>query len=695
MGLMERLRNSTKIIFWVLILAFGLLWGLADTGAIDAVMLGPRSLAEVNGQAISAEEYNQRVNMYTQRYQEQTGQAPTMEMRAYYEELAWDELILERIILSEMENLGIQVTDEEIVELVTGNNPHPMVAQFFTREDGSIDRLALQAAIEAPENAPIWVSIEAQLRDQRSREKLNAYIESSLRVSDAEIEQEFIRENSLVTFNYVRFPFSAVDDADITVSDAEIRSYYRSNRDKFKQDQSWRFEFVEFSKLPTAADTARIKAEVRSLREEFAQADNDSLFVQFNFSDAPYYGGWLNPSEVSWYLADALTLADGEVTEPVVHGNLVSIAKRMDSRRSNVTYTRARVIRLNFNESNRNEVLAMARDIVSRVGSGDSFTDMARVNSNDAATASRGGDLGYLKREDLPASAANTVMTARVGSVTNPIEEGNAFLIYQIVDRTNTDVRLAQFSRRIEADGGETIRRQLDEAVDFREFAVLDGFAAEAERRNLIVQSGFATKDVPFITGVGQSRVLLNELRKVTRRNTITEPIELDDKILVVRVTEVISAGTRDLDEVRAQIETTLRNQKRKEITVNRARTLLAQNPSLDALANADGKQVQTASNIRMAANTVPGAGREPVLVGAAFAIELDKVSTVIEGDNAAFVILVIDREEADLANMSSTYRQQTRQRLAQTKAMEFQEIWLDRLKEQATIKDYRRFYNL
>lgn len=694
MGLMERLRNSTKIIFWILILAFGLLWGLADTGAIDAVMLGPRSLAEVNGQPITSEEYNARINMYTQRYQEQTGQSPTLEMRAYYEEMAWDELILERIIDSEMEKLGIQVTDDELVELITGENPHPMVAQFFTREDGSVDRLALQAAIDAPENTPIWINIESQLRDQRSREKLNAYIETSLRVSDGEIEQEFVRENSLATFNYVRFPYSAVDESELTVSESEISSYYRSNRDKFEQDDSWRFEFVEFSKLPTAADSSRIYAEVGELAAELASADNDSVFIASVFSDAPYFGGWLNPSEVNWYLADAVQLSVGEVTQPVEHDGLVSVAKLSESRRGSTTYTRVRQIRLNFNEATKAETQALARDIVNRVNAGESFAEIARVNSFDA-TAQRGGELGYIAREDLPEAARNAVFNGRVNSVTAPIESNNSFLIYQIVDRSNTEVRIAQFSRRIEADGGDTIRRQLDEAVDFREFADLDGFAQEAERRSLPVQSGFATKDVPFITGVGQSRVLMKELGKVTKSNTLLEPVELDDKILVVRVTEVIKKGPRPLEEVSAQIENTLRGQKRRQITVDKTKALLANNASLEALAQADGKEVQVASNIRMSSNTVPGSGREPALVGAAFGLQTDTVSGVIEGDNAAFVILVTEKIEASASGITDAYRQQTRQRLAQTKTQSFQEVWLERLKEEADIEDYRRFYNL
>jgi len=692
MALMERLRSSTKVIFWVLILSFGLLWGLADTGAIDAIMIGPRSLAEVNGRAITAEEYNARVNAYTQQYQEQTGQAPTLEMRAYYDELAWDELVLERIIDSEMERLGIIVTDDEIVEMITGARPHPMVAQFFTREDGSIDRLALQAAIEAQENTPIWLNIEAQLREQRSREKLNTFIMSSLRVTDAEIQEAFIRENSAATMQFVRFPFSAVAEDDITISDSEIRSYYRANSSQFQRDKSWRFNFVDFSKLPTADDTTRIVSELAGLRADFAASTNDSLFVRDNFSDRPFFGGWLNPSEINWFLADVVSVADGEVTQPVIHENLVSIAKRSASRTGSQQYTRIRKIQLNFSASNRDAQLAAARDIIRRVNAGESFEAIARSNSTHASSI-RGGNLGYVARGDYSTAVGNAIFNTRVGSITQPIEENNQIFIFEVLHRSNIEVRMAQFSRIIDAEGGGTIRAQREQAVDFQEFAELDGFNREAERRGMVIQEGFATRDTPFITGIGQSRLLLSELENITRRNAISDVIELDERFIVVQVTEILEAGTRPLDEVRAQIETTLRNERRRALTGTRVEQLLTSNSTLEALASADGREVQEVNSLRLSSNTIPGAGREPKVVGAAFGAELNTVSRVIIGENAAFVLFVTERTQPDIAQIPSSFRNQTRERLQMEKNQTFQDVWIDRLKEEAEIKDFRRFY--
>ncbi|MDX1639407.1 MAG: SurA N-terminal domain-containing protein, partial [Balneolaceae bacterium] len=157
------MRKNTGIILWVLIFSFGVLWILADTQVFDALQAGPRSLGSVNGEPISLEEYNSRISGYIDRYSQQTGNSITPEMRAYYEDQAWNELVTSKLLQQKMDELGIAVTDQEVVEMITGENPDPFIRQQFQREDGTIDRVALQAAIEAPENSQIWVMIEQQL----------------------------------------------------------------------------------------------------------------------------------------------------------------------------------------------------------------------------------------------------------------------------------------------------------------------------------------------------------------------------------------------------------------------------------------------------------------------------------------------------------------------------------------------------
>lgn len=587
MGLMESFRNSTKYIFWVLLLSFGVLWGLSDTQMIDALMTGPRSLGEVNGQAISFEEYNERLTNYLEGYRQETGGGqPTLEMRAFYEETVWDELVLDRILDSEMKRLGISVTDAEIIAMVSGPNPDPFITQYFMKEDGTVDRLALNAAIEAPENAEIWVNVERQLREKRRREKLNAFLDASLVITKADIDNEFVRENSTAEFKFVRFPYSAVEESQITVTPKDVEAWYRANKDEFKQEKSWNFRYVQFSKAATSNDTLRAMDEAKHLRVLFAEATSDSAFLAQHASlTRTIPTTFQTETELGSHLSSIFNIADGAVTEPVIHNGTVVMAKRL---------------------------------------------------------AVRG--------------------------------------------RT---VRAAVYTMEIAADPFQTIGVQSDLAQDFSAFAENDGFEEEAGRQSLPVLTAFATDNTPFIPGVGNSRLMLNALKKA-KHNEISQPIELDDRFIVFQVTEIREAGPRPLDDVRTQIETRLRNDKRRELTVARVRDLVKGVGSLEEIASKDGKEVFTVSDQRLSGTVIPGAGREPGVVGGVFAAPLNAVSNVIEGENAAFVVFVTSRVDADPATMPAGTETFLRSRLQATKSQNFREVWIERLKKSAEIKDYR-----
>jgi peptidyl-prolyl cis-trans isomerase D len=587
MGLMESLRNSTKYIFWVLLLSFGVLWGLSDTQMFDALMTGPRSLGEVNGKPISFEEYNERLTNYLEGYRQETGGAqPTLEMRAFYEEMVWDELVLDRILDSEMARLGISVTDEEILAMVTGPNPDPFITQYFMKEDGTVDRLALNAAIEAPENAEIWINVEKQLREKRRREKLNAYLDASLVITKADVENEYVRENSVAEFKYVRFPYSAVEESQVTVSEADITSWYNANKDEFKQEKSWNFRYVQFSKGATADDTLRAIEEAKRMQTLFAEAASDSAFLAQNGSlTRTVSATFQTEAELGSHLSQIFSIADGSVTNPVLHNGTIVMAKRI---------------------------------------------------------AARG--------------------------------------------RT---VRAAVFTMNIEADAFQTVGVQSDLAQDFSAFAENDGFEEEAGRQSLPVLTAFATDDTPFIPGIGNSRLMLNALKRA-KKDEISQPIELDDRFVVFQVTEILEAGPRRLEDVRAQIETRLRNDKRRELTAARVRELAQGVSTVEDLAVKDAKEVMMVTDQRLSGTAIVGAGREPGVVGAVFAAPLNKMSGVIEGENAAFVVFVTSRVDADPATMPEGADAVLRSRLQAQKAQGFREIWIERLKESADIKDYR-----
>lgn len=685
MALMQKLRASTKYIIWLIILSFGLLWVLADTQVFDAMMAGPREMGRVNRETISYADFNQRISLYTEQHREETGSSPDTEMRAQYEQMAWEQLVVDKILQQKMEEMGITVTDSELMEMVTGENPDPFIRQQFTREDGTIDRVALENAIEAPENRDIWIMIEQQLREQRRQQKLNQYLEASLRVSNFEIEQQYKRQNSRADFRYVRFPYSEVSRDEIDITDADIRSFYEENEHRFQRDKSWRISYVTFSIKPTAEDTTRTLNRLSELRDEFRQTDDVERFLNDYFTETELYENFLTPPEVRREHLKVFELDIDEVSEPYIHNNRAHMLRLLEERPSDESYVRVRQVRFTDNEMGRER----AETLANRTREGESFDNLMELFIENSEFAEQGGDLGYIEREDKPASHANAIFGASAGSVIGPMEGDNGIYVYQVVDRTNRDVRYADLSRDIEADPFETVQRLANDAEDFQFFAESDGFVEEAERNGYTVEEAMATEGNPSISGLGQSSIILNELSQM-EDGDISDVIETEDEFVVFRVDEVTPEGTRPLDEVRSQVEALVREQKREEILTQRVNEMLGNDVSLEELAETSGKSIQNVERIRLNSASISGAGREPKIVGSALSLPVGQRSDAIKGNNAVFVLVVDDRTMADPSEMTTAERREIRNQLQQRKNSAFSEIWVDRLKAGADIRDFR-----
>ncbi len=688
MGLMDKFRASTKYILWVLIFSFVILWSLADTQVFDSMMAGPRSLGTVNGEPISFEEYNQTVNNYMQNYQFQTGENASAELRSYYEELAWDNLVMQKILKGELDRLGIRVTDEEIVEMITGPNPAPFIAQQFTREDGSIDRVALQQAIEAPENAQIWVNIENQLREQVAMEKLNRYISNAVKISDIEVNYEYVNQNSSANARYIRFPYSEITDSMVTVTESDLRSYLNKNADRYKQEKSYRFKYVTFSKQATAEDSARIYSEIENLREQLRVSTNDSLFLIDNLSTEPYNSTFRARDQVQEEFAVVFDMQNGDVSQVIESPGKVTVIKRLDGRNGE-SMARISQIQLPFNDANKEEVAERAREMVQQLRGGADFGQLAMTNSSDFSSNPNGGDIGFVKSADRPTALSAAVANAAINAIVGPTESEGSFYIQKVTARESEEVKFAEMSLNVEADPFGTIDRQARSADDFSFYAREDGYQAEAERRGLTVQEGYATEGNPFISGLGQSRVVMNYLMR-SKQGDVSDAIDMDNQFIVVEVNEVIPAGTRPMDDIRAQLETLVRNEKRKEMMLARVNEQIAGQTSLDAIASSTGRNVMVANDVRLSSFALSGAGREPLIVGAIFALEPNTVSAPTAGESAVYVLEVTNRAMADVSNLSEAERSEIRSRLEQTRSATFQQSWIEELKNKADIEDFR-----
>ena len=452
MGVMTKFRDNTGIILWILIGSFGLLWVVMDVFDPNALMMGPRTLGSVNGEPISYEEYNGRVQYYSNAYSQQTGQSMNSELRAAYESQVWEEIVSAKLLEQKMDELGITVTDDELLDMVYGENPDPLIRQYFQREDGTIDPFMVQNVLSDEQYSQEAIAIELQLRQKRRQEKLSNYITSGLQVTQTEIEREFVWRNTFAELEYLRFPYSDVNESTIQIPDMDLYSYYNANKELYTQEKSYRANYVRFSTLPTSEDSAIIREELENLRTDFTIAESDSVFLVMQQSSTPFNGVLVDKDELREEYNAVLSVAVGEVTEVLDLGTSAAIIKKISEDRNKIQFAvMSRIyeaLPATLNEAGEKadefQYFAEENDFIEEANRAELSVGSIFATDGNTFISGLGNSqqvLDFLSRSD-------------VGDISAPIELSNELVVLQLIEVTEEGFRPF-----------EDVRSQLEAAV--------------------------------------------------------------------------------------------------------------------------------------------------------------------------------------------------------------------------------------
>lgn len=692
MGVMNKLRENTGVILWILVIAFGVIWMLQDTGGLDVIGNVGNRLAVVNGDPITLEEYNQAVQARIDQYQQQNGESMPPQMVDQTREQVFNQLVNDRLREQEMDRLGIDVTDAEVLDMVLGDEPHSLIKLYFGDGNGGVDRALLQNYIENPEASATWVQIENILRSQRRREKLDNLISASVRVSEKEVEDEYLRRNRKVDTRFVALRYAALPDDSVEVTDADLRAYYNAHKEDYARKRTYTIGYVSRSKVPPPEDTALVVRELESLRESFAAAEDDSLFLALNASDRPYTDAYFRRDELDEDLAEAVFAnpTPGEIIGPVFSGGMAHLVKILDVRAPQETAVRARHILFRAGKDDadaRARAREQALDVKRQIQNGADFAEMARQYSSDG-TRNRGGDLGWFGPGRMVKPFEEAAFKARVGRLVGPVETDFGYHLIEVTDRADKEVKLADFAERIQTSV-TTLNRLQEQLDDLQYFATESGdFAAEAERAGMTIQTVQVEEGQRFIPGLRNSSRLMHFL-EASDVGDVSDVIELDDQFIVASVQAITPEGYRSFDEVRGQITPKVMNQKKAVIQHRRLEQALNQYGFEGMGEHLDGALVQTARDLSLNATIVPGLGREPRFIGEALGMAEGETSPVIDGESASFVLQVAQIHEP--APLDDAERARLRDSILQQRKATLRNRWIVALRDEADITDNRR----
>ncbi|MEX0842792.1 MAG: SurA N-terminal domain-containing protein, partial [Gemmatimonadota bacterium] len=275
--MMRQMRENTKWIMLITAAAFVALmvfeWGMDASGQSG----GGGSLGEVGRTSVSVQHYqNVYRNLYDQVQRSQERPISSAQNREV-EDMAWNEVVNQLLIESELDRRGIGVSDEEIRQAVRTSPPAEFRSDPNFQTDGQFDPQRYQQFLQqAGQDPQFLMQLEQYYRDVIPRSKLMRQVTSGVWVSDRELWQDWRDRNETVEVTFVDLrPDVLVPDSEVEVSPAEIDAYYEEHRDDYQVPARAQVRYTYISASPTAADSTAARDRAEEIRARLVAEEED------------------------------------------------------------------------------------------------------------------------------------------------------------------------------------------------------------------------------------------------------------------------------------------------------------------------------------------------------------------------------------------------------------------------------------
>ena len=689
---MNRMRENTGVVLWILVLSFGGLWVLQDSGVFDTIGVDPLSkVIIVDGDPITFDVYNRQLQAQIDQVRQYSDGELSPTQLDNERERAFNFLVENKLREHDMDRIGLTVSEAEITDLILGPEPHAIIQANFASEGGTVNRELLQSVIDDPAQEGTWVQIEQFIRLDRRQQKFNQLLNATARISDADIEAAHaLRTRTAdVEFFFLRYADVPTDSVDVTERD--IEQWYDENSDQYRRNRLYTLELAVRSKEPTADDTLSVLRELERLRPEFETTSDDSLFVARSGSEAGWSTAFLGASSFSPAIAAALFEGDaapepGQVIGPIIADNRATLIKVIDTRPSSDTHVRARHILARHDDSDSDAANQSIQSALQRLRNGEDFALVASEVSDDPGSGQNGGDLGWFGPGAMVEPFEEAAFNGAIGRVIGPVETDFGLHLIEVTHRADRDVQVARIAFSLDASVA-TLNANTELLEDLRYYAEEEGdFAEEAQRRDIEIQPMTLTEGQITIPIYGISRAIPDFL-ETAEVGEISPIIELDEWILVVHVTAIQPEGIRPLEEVYSAAQQQAELQAKRAFQMAKMQQAYSAG-GFDGLSMQLGLPAQTAS-VGFEQAIVSGMGRDLQFAGVALSLSPGTDSGVIEGQNGAYVVRTT--AISDPPELSDSERDALRTELLQQLERRVGSDYINGLRDAAKIEDLRR----
>ena len=652
MAVLEKIRVRMGAFITVLI-AVALLSFVIDPSTLQSAMSmfsSKYDVGEIAGEGISYQEYQQKVDYFTQVYQMTSGSTSSDEQtQELINNTAWQNEVTERVLIPAIEKAGVTLGAEELYDLTQGTNISPVLLQdaSFVDENGQFSRTRVAQFVQAISQdqsgqlGMYWNYLEDNIVKSQKVEKYLSLLQHSMYMNPVELNRAIAENNVSYNVDFVVQPFGFSMDSTITVTDAEAKKYYEENKAVFEQTESRDLEYAVFEVVPSQADIDATAAEVEKIYAEFVAAENMKNFLARN-SDQPFNGYYYKEGDLATIASELEEFASkakvGETLAPFQVENTFIAAKVVDAAQMPDSVFVKHILLQGADEAKADSLLAVAKK--------GNFAELAAQYSADKnPNVAEAGDLGWMTQQYM-IPGMESVLKAKKGDVFT-VKTSYGTHIVKVTDATK-----AMKKQQVALLVKEAVASKATYS-DF--YAQANELASKAEG-NLAkfneVAKEMGVSVYPAMRVAPGAKTLANyqHTREITRwanenkPGTVSPIITVDNKyFFVVGLKAVHAEGYAPYAEIAPTIKNYLSMVKKGEKVAAQTKEQIAGAATIEEVAEKLGTTVSNQSGI--AFSSLTSQQLDPKFIGAIAAAQEGVLSGPVVGEIGVYYFVVKGKE--------------------------------------------------
>lgn len=670
-----------------------------------------QQVGEVLGDKVNVQDFQKLVDEYTNVIKMTQGRDNlTDDDLNQVKDVVWNTFVQTEIISKEASKLGLQVTDQELQNILNaGTNPMLLQTPFVNQQTGRFDANLLkkflaeykQAQTTNPQMAEqyqgiynFWTFIEKSLRQQVLAQKYQSLLAGCLISNPVSAKMAYTDENQESNIQLASFAYSSINDNKVKISDADLKAKYEELKPRFKQYEETRsIKYVDYQVLPSASDRAALNKTVAGYVQSLKETADPVEIVRNSGSLVTYLGIPQTKAAFPTDIAARLdSMAVGSTSAPVENklDNTINVVKLI-SKVQLPDSVQFRAIQVGG--ATPADAAKTADSIFTALKSGAEFEAIAKkygqtgeknwITSNQYqnATSMDADTKSYI--ESLNTLPVNEIKNLK-------LTQGN--LILQITDRkAMTDKYVAAVIKKPIEFSKNTYSAAFNKFSQFvSESQTLEAMQKNASKYGYKVQERMDIRNSEhYVAGIHGTREALKWIFE-TDENKVSQLYECgdNDHLLVLVMTKINKKGYRSLDD-----ENVKNYVKQEVLRDKKAEMLMAKVKGVNSIsaAKAKGAQVSAVNQVTFAAPVfVQSTGMsEPALSGAVAATAKGKFSSAaVKGNGGVYLFQVLEKKMRPVKFNAKEYEQRQRQKMMQYAGNFMQELYIN-----ANVKDNRYLF--